>query len=174
MRGLGRLASGCGATRDAVGSRRDPGVAAHEHPGRRKACSRANRRDVTGRSRPAAAGKAGQAPTNSQSCPSMTASTVKSQPWMTLTLRTPMAEPSGVLERPGSRKWSRNDRVLPDDEQHKPYAKEESDVSAQSTRRHHRRRVNSPMSSHKRDSRPTLSNHTRTCNKLRPVNWLTD
>jgi hypothetical protein len=171
---LGRLTSGCGATEDAVGSRRDPGVAAHEHAGRRKACSHASRRGVTCRSRRAAAGKAGQAPTNSQSSPSRPASTLKSLVRRVPPSLTPKSDPIRVLERPGSRKWSRNDRVLPDDERHEPHAKEEPDVSAPPTRPHRNRRANTPMSDVKRECAQRLPNHTRTCNKLRPVNWLTN
>ncbi len=139
-------------------------VVAHETAGRRKVCSHANRRGITCRPRPAATGKAGQAPTNPQSCPSMPASKLKSQWRTTPTLSNPMSEPSGELERAESRKWSRNDRVLLDDERHEPDAKEEPDDSTRPTGPSHRRCANSPMSSYKRDSRTTLSNHTRICN----------
>ncbi len=46
----------------------------------------------------------------------MSTSKLKSQLWMTPTSRTPVHEPSGELERPGSRKWSRNERVLLDND----------------------------------------------------------
>ena len=146
---------------------------AHGTAARRKVCSCASRGGITCRTRLAAAGQAGQAPINSQSCPSMSTGTLKSQSRMMPTLHVPMSEPSGELGRPGSRKWSRNDRVLFDDEGHEPHAKEEPDVDAPPTRRLHRRRVNSPMSSLKRNSRRTLSNTTRTCNKLPDVHMCT-
>ena len=118
---------------------------AHEHAGRRQACSRASRRGITCRSRLAAVGKAGQAPANPQSCPSMPARKLKSQWHMTATLHTPMSEPSGELERPGSRKWSRNDRVLLDND----------DMN------HIRRR--NPMPVHRRQDRTTADARTRRC-----------
>jgi hypothetical protein len=85
------------------------------------------------------------------------------------TLRTPVDKPCGELERVESRKWSRNDRVLLNDERHEPDAKEEPDVSARPTGPNRHRHANLPMSSHERDSRRTLSNTTRTCNKLPDV-----
>ena len=145
---------------------------AHGTAARRKVCSCASRGGITCRTRLAAAGQAGQAPINSQSCPSMSTGTLKSQSRMMPTLHVPMSEPSGELGRPGSRKWSRNDRVLFDDEGHEPHAKEEPDVDAPPTRRLHRRPSTRrcPASA---QPRRTLSNTTRTCNKLPDVHMCT-
>ena len=101
-------------------------------------------------------------------------SSLRSQLRMTPTLRTPMNEPSGELERPGFREWSRNDRVLPDDERHEPHAKEDPDVTARPTGPERRRCANTPMSDVKRECAQRPPKHPRTCNKLRPVDWLTD
>ena len=99
----------------------------------------------------------------------MLASSLRSQLRMALTFRTPMSEPIRGLERPRSRKWSRNDRVLPDDERHEPDAKEEPDATALSTGPNHHRHANTPSPATGATRAPTLSNHTRTCNKLPDV-----
>jgi len=97
---------------------------------------------------------------------SMSASSLRSQLRMALTFRTPMSEPSGELERPGSGKWSRDDRVPMDDERCAPHSKEDPDVTPPPTGPSHRRRAITPSPATGATRVPTLSNHTRTCNKL--------
>ena len=136
--------------------------------------SSAGRAGATHQERLAATGKAGQAPTDSQS-----------HPWMATSLRPAHLGPAspqqtrfhnrtGDPERPGSGKWSRDDRVLLDDERHEPHAKEEPDVSAPPTRPHRNRHANTPMSDLKRECAQRPPKHPRTCNKLPSVHRYTE
>ena len=85
-----------------------------------------------------------------------------------------------IAETPGIPGWSANSRSgqlrttgTPHDSSHDPGTKDDTDISAPPTRPHRNRRTNTPTSRLERVSRRTLSNTTRTCNKLRSVNWYT-
>jgi hypothetical protein len=136
--------------------------AAHETSGRRQACSHASRRGLTGRSRPAVTGKAVQAPTG----PPLCVLAARQHTEVPIAYGAHLAY---TRKRAESRKWSRNDRVLLDDERHEPHPEEEPDVTTRPTRPERRRYAKQAISHDERGSRRTLSNTTRTCNKLPDV-----